>query len=96
MTSPCDYLINEEFKKAELPRISRRKKKSYENNPVLMVLCQLLFTLYYIVCMCAKSLQLCLTLYDPMGCSMPGSSVHGILQARILEWVVMPFSRGSS
>jgi len=30
-----------------------------------------------------------------MDCSLPGSSVHGILQARILEWVVMPFSRGS-
>jgi len=32
----------------------------------------------------------------PMDCSSPGSSVHGILQARILEWVVIPFSRGSS
>ena len=37
-----------------------------------------------------------LTLRDPMGCSPPGSSVHGILQARILEWVAIPFSRGSS
>ena len=36
------------------------------------------------------------TLYDPMDCSPTGSSVHGILQARILEWVVIPFSRGSS
>ena len=44
----------------------------------------------------AKSLQSCLTLCDPMGYSPPGSSVHGILQARILEWVVMPSSRGSS
>ena len=44
----------------------------------------------------AKSLQSCLTLCDPMDCSPPGSSVHGILQARILEWVAMPFSRGSS
>ena len=35
--------------------------------------------------MCAKSLQLCPTLCDPMDCSLPGSSVHGILQARILE-----------
>ena len=34
-----------------------------------------------------------LTLCDPMDCSPPGSSVHGILQARILEWVSMPFSR---
>ena len=33
---------------------------------------------------------------DPMHCSPPGSSVHGILQARILEWVAIPFSRGSS
>ena len=32
---------------------------------------------------------------DPMNCSLPGSSVHGILQARILEWVAIPFSRGS-
>ena len=35
----------------------------------------------------AKSLQLCLNLWDPMDCSPPGSSVHEILQARILEWV---------
>ena len=34
--------------------------------------------------------------FDPMNCSLPGSSVHGILQARILEWVVMPSPRGSS
>ena len=40
--------------------------------------------------------QLCLTLCDPMDCSLPGISVHGILQARILEWVAIPFSRGSS
>ena len=43
---------------------------------------------------CAKSLQSCPTLFDPM--NPPGSSVHGILQARILEWVAMPSSRGSS
>ena len=39
--------------------------------------------------------QSCLTLCDPIDCSPPGSSVHGILQARILEWVASPFSRGS-
>ena len=38
----------------------------------------------------------CPALCDPMDCSPPGSSVHEILQARILEWVVMPSSRGSS
>ena len=40
--------------------------------------------------------QSCPTLFDPMDCSPPGYSVHGILQARILRWVAMPFSRGSS
>ena len=41
--------------------------------------------------------QLCLTLWDPMDCSLPGSSVHGILQARLLEWVArIPFLRRSS
>ena len=40
--------------------------------------------------------QSCPTLCDPMDCSLPGSSVYGILQARILEWVAIPFSRGSS
>ena len=40
--------------------------------------------------------QSCLTLWDPMDGSLPGYSVHGILQARILEWVAIPFSRESS
>ena len=40
--------------------------------------------------------QSCPILCDPMDCSPPDSSVHGILQARILEWVAIPFSRGSS
>ena len=48
------------------------------------------------LCMCAKSPQSCPTLCDAMDCSPPGSSVHGICQARILEWVAMPTSRGSS
>ena len=49
--------------------------------------------IYKTSCMHAKSLQLCLTLCDPMDCSLPGSSVHGIPQARILEWVAISFSR---
>ena len=45
-------------------------------------------------CMPACSVaKLCLTLCDPVDCSPPGSSVHGILQARILEWVAISFSR---
>ena len=45
------------------------------------------------VCLVAQS---CQTFWDPMDCSLPGSSVHGILQARTLEWVAMPSSRASS
>ena len=48
------------------------------------------------VFMRAKSLQSCSTLCDPMDFSLPGSSVHGIPQARILKWVAMPSSRVSS
>ena len=45
---------------------------------------------------CIQSLQSCLTLCNSMHCSPPGSSVHRILQARILEWVAVPTFRGSS
>ena len=47
-------------------------------------------------CRQAQSLQSCLTLYNPKDCSLPGSSVHGILQARRREWVAISYSRGSS
>ena len=40
--------------------------------------------------------QSCPTLCDPMDCSLPGSSVHGIFQTRVLEWVAISFSKGSS
>ena len=43
-----------------------------------------------------KVAQSCLTLCDPMDCSPPGASIHGIFQARVLEWVAISFSRGSS
>ena len=45
---------------------------------------------------CVLVAQSCPALCDPVDCSPPGSSVHGILQAKILEWVAMPSSRGSS
>ena len=48
------------------------------------------------VCMHAKSLQSFLTLCNSMNCSLPGSSVHRILQARIMKWVANPFSQGAS
>ena len=46
------------------------------------------------LCVCVA--QLCLTLCNPMDCSPPGCSVHGIFQARVLEWIAIPFSRISS
>ena len=49
--------------------------------------------LYALFCCSAKP---CLTFCDPLDCSLPGFSVHGIFQARILEWVAISFSRGSS
>ena len=47
----------------------------------------------HVLCLVARS---CLALCNPMNCSLASSSVHWILQARVLEWVAMPFSRGSS
>ena len=53
-------------------------------------------TIEYWYYVCAKLPQSCLILCNPMDCSQPGSSVHGILQARILERVAISSSRGSS
>ena len=57
--------------------------------------CFLLSALFFFN-ICGKSLQLCPTLFDPVACSPPGFSVQGILQAMILEWIVVPSSKGSS
>ena len=48
-----------------------------------------------LVCECEVA-QLCLTLCNPMDCSLPGSSIHGIFQPRVLEWGAISFYRGSS
>ena len=51
-----------------------------------------LIELYPFAAAAAKSLQSCPTLSDPMDCSLPGSSVHGVFQARVLEWGAIAFS----
>ena len=50
---------------------------------------------FCVLCLCSVII-LCPALFHPVDCSLPGSSVQGILQARILEWVAISFSRGSS
>ena len=52
--------------------------------------------IHFFLCVCTQSLQSCLSLGNPMDYSLPGSSVHEILQARILEWVAISFSMGFS
>ena len=58
--------------------------------------CSRAYLISYDFCVCVKSLQLCPPPCHPMDCSPPASPVHGIFQARILEWVAISFSRGSS
>ena len=58
--------------------------------------CGIFYEWSWHVSICVQSLQSCLILCDPMDCSPSGSSVHGIFQARILECVAMPSSRGSA
>ena len=66
----------------------------YRNRKILLYPWSLYNSIHQ--CCCCSVIQSCLTLCDPMVCSPPGSSVHGILQARIPEWVAISFSRGSS
>ena len=70
----------------------------YPQCPSLLIhiIFSLLLSLLWLLMVHAQSLQLCPTLRDPMDCSLPGSSVHGILQATILQWVAMLSSRGCS
>ena len=52
------------------------------------------FHTFSLICCCFLVAKLCPTVCNAMDCSLPGSSVRGILQARILEWVAISFSRG--
>ena len=68
-------------------------RKNMETRIKSWVISNMFFKALYV---CVLVAQLCLTLCDPTDCSPPGFSVHRILQARILEWIVNSFSRGSS
>ena len=65
-------------------------------SPHIMTNCFLSMYIYTHASVHVKLLQLCLTLCDPMDCSLPGSSVRVISQARVMEWVAMPSSKESS
>ena len=77
----------------EIGQISLTLPQSYLKKKEERLTCQSVYIFFVQLCARAKSLQSCSALCDPMDCSLPGSSVHGILQARILEWAAMPSSR---
>ena len=79
-SNSCSTLLQGSDKLAALPSRSPTHSPPYKHKPVCC-------------CLVTKS---CPTLCIPMNCSQPGSSVHGISQVRILEWVAMFSSRGSS
>ena len=69
---------------------------SYSSAFLLLKCIFLLLAHYISVVVVVVVTQSCPTLCDRVDCSLPGSFVHGILQARVLEWVAIPFSKGSS
>ena len=79
-----------------LQRVSEAQMPALPNSVANVQLC---VRACMCVCVCVRACvltQSCLTLCNPMECNPSGSSVHGILQARVLEWVAISFSRGSS
>ena len=82
----------------EIPVLSRGKFKEsttflfHSRRSIDIIICVSDSEYHWLFNECAKWLQSCLTLCDYMDSSLPGSSVHGILQARILKWVAMSFS----
>ena len=64
--------------------------------PLLMFMSEAFSVLFFYFSEKSEVAQSCPTLYDPIDCSLPGSSVYGIFQAIVLEWIAISFSRGSS
>ena len=99
LIAPVSFVIIEgNFMKTLINLICRNVGNISEANPscdwIREAVIQCHFKRIYIAyaAAAAKSLQSCQTLCDPMDCSLPGSSVHGIFQARVLEWVAIAFS----
>ena len=69
---------------------------NYQLHALCVGVAFLVLHVFDILCVCVSVAQSCLTLHNPIDCSPPGFSVHGIFQARMLEWVAIPFFQGSS
>ena len=70
-------------------------REAHEGKSGQQLVCVLSILFYKYFCCCSVT-ESCLPLCDPMDCNSPGFSIHGILQARILEWVAISFFKGSS
>ena len=81
----------------DLKKFRAYHRRSLSKEKIPKHACEIYYSDAVNVCvLCAKLLQLCLTLCNSMDCSLPCPSVHEILHAKVLEWVAMPSSRGSS
>ena len=93
-------LLEENIGKSLLVNLSSNILKNVDDNALefgrLNILIKFVAYLYNVYNLSVLVAQSCPTLCNPMDCSQPASSVHEILQARILKWVAIPFSRGSS
>ena len=67
--------------------------ESEKRTSLAVQMVKICFTRVWSLCVCVLVAQLCPPLCSPMDCSLPGSSVHGTLQTRILEWVAIPFAK---
>ena len=98
----CSWKAQNIYVHKEVPNMDPKLIPSQESNLSLLHCRQILYHLSHhgrlinCVCVCVLVAQPCLPLRELMESSPPCSSLHGILQARILEWVAIPFFRGSS
>ena len=85
--------LSSRFMKQKTARVIRRNRNSLDVVSLNIPLLISFHSLWTLECVCVLVAQLCPTLSDPVDCSLPGSSIHGIFQARVLEWVAISFSR---
>ena len=91
-----DLLASQRTIKSLLQHHNSKASVLWGSDSLMVQLSHPYMTTGKIICVSVRLTQSCSTLCDPMDCSPPDSSVHGILQARILEWLAIYFSRGSS